>query len=89
MRKVSQIFTIALLSLTALAAGCSSNATQQQGMAGRQTQKPGFFERLVDRMTERECLVGGFSCPFGLGPANEPCECTDPSGRVLSGRTIK
>jgi hypothetical protein len=69
-------------------AGC---VTTTETAATRQTAaKPtGFFEKLADHVTERECLVHGFSCPYGLGPAGEPCECTDPSGRVLQGRTIK
>jgi hypothetical protein len=49
----------------------------------------GFFGRLMDAMTERECYVGRFTCPFGLGPAGEPCECVDPKGVVLKGTTIK
>jgi hypothetical protein len=78
----------ALLLAAALLAGC---ITTTETSAGRQTAaKPtGFFDKLTDQMTERECLVYGFSCPYGLGPAGAPCECTDPSGRVLQGRTIK
>jgi len=48
-----------------------------------------FFDRLSDALTERECSVVRFTCPFGLGPAGEPCYCTDPSGVVLQGRTVK
>lgn len=51
--------------------------------------EPGFFERLRGEFTERGCNVGRFVCPYGLGPAGEPCECTDPSGRVLQGRTVR
>jgi hypothetical protein len=69
-------------------AGC---VTTTETVSSRQAAaKPtGFFEKLADQLTERECLVRGFSCPYGLGPAGEPCECADPSGRVLQGRTIK
>jgi hypothetical protein len=57
---------------------------------GQKKEQPrGFFDKLSDQMTERECSVARFSCPFGFGPANEPCDCTDPEGRVLQGRTIK
>jgi hypothetical protein len=78
----------AVLLLGTILLGC---VTTTEPTASRQTAaKPtGFFGKLADRMTERECLVHGFSCPYGLGPAGEPCECTDPSGRVLQGRTIK
>ena len=49
----------------------------------------GFFEKMVDEMTSRECNVGKFTCSYGLGPASEPCECTDPSvgSYVLVSRT--
>jgi hypothetical protein len=49
----------------------------------------GFFERLSDQMTRRECNVVRFTCPYGLGPAGEPCECVDPGGVVLQGRTVR
>ena len=49
----------------------------------------GFFERLGDNITERECNVSRFTCPYGFGPAGEPCECADPRGYVIQGRTIK
>ena len=50
---------------------------------------PGFFERLADSFSERECNVGRFTCPYGLGPAGEPCECDDPRGIVRKGQTVK
>jgi len=57
---------------------------------GQKKEEPrGFFGRLSDQITERECNVARFTCPFGLGPAGEPCYCTDPDGLVLQGRTIK
>jgi hypothetical protein len=43
----------------------------------------------MDQITERECAVTRFSCPYGWGPAGERCECTDPSGRVWQGWTVK
>lgn len=49
----------------------------------------GFFGKLVDSVTERECDVVRFTCPFGLGPAGEPCECVDSKGVVRKGTTIK
>jgi hypothetical protein len=52
-------------------------------------QQRGFFDTLGEHFTERECNVGRFTCPYGLGPAGEPCDCTDPSGIVLNGRTVK
>ena len=67
--------------------GC---ATTDTGVSRRQPDQPrGFFQKLVDEMTERECNVSKFTCPYGLGPAGEPCDCTDPSGVVLKGRTVK
>jgi hypothetical protein len=76
----------------ALVAGCvttTSRASPATGSTRRDAKSAGFFARLVDRFTARECRVATFSCPYGFGPADEPCECTDPSGRVLFGRTVK
>jgi hypothetical protein len=50
---------------------------------------PGFFERLTDSFTERECNVGRFTCPYGLGRTGEPCECDDPRGFVRKGQTTR
>jgi hypothetical protein len=91
-------FAASLLLLTAIsAASCTTTTvpatttTITTTGATRQSEpeKPGFFSRMMDQLTERECLVGGFSCPYGFGPADEPCDCTDPSGIVRKGRTIK
>jgi hypothetical protein len=67
---------------------CGNSTTTT--VSRRQAEEPrGFFGNLMDQMTERECNVGKFICPYGLGPAGEPCTCTDPSGIVLNGRTVK
>ncbi len=67
--------------------GCTSTTTT---VSRGQTKQPrGFMEKMVDQITERECNVGRFICPYGLGPAGEPCDCTDPSGYVLKGLTVK
>jgi hypothetical protein len=64
----------------------TSTTTEVRG----QTKEPrGFFDRVTDAITERECNVLRFTCPYGFGPAGEPCECTDPKGVVLKGHTIK
>ena len=77
-----------LISINILVMSCATTSTTTQSR--RQAQEPrGFFGSLMDQMTERECNVGRFICPFGLGPAGETCTCTDPSGVVLTGRTIK
>jgi hypothetical protein len=76
------IFTIAL-SITS----CTTSSTT--AVSRRQPEERGFFGSLADQLTERECNVGKFICPYGLGPADEPCTCTAPSGIVLNGRTVK
>ena len=73
---------------------CGSNAPVSNApfnpSANTRSEPPrGFFERLGDNLTERECAVFRFTCPYGFGPAGEPCECTDPRGRVIRGQTIK
>jgi len=68
----------------------SCAATSSTVPSRRQAGEPqGFFAGLKDQITERECNVGRFICPYGLGPAGEPCTCTDPSGIMLNGRTVK
>jgi hypothetical protein len=83
---------LSALGLVALSAStCTTNTTTSSAIgAGGRTEPPrGFFERLADEFTERECNVFRFTCPYGLGPAGELCECTEPNGVVLKGRTIK
>ncbi len=76
------VFTIAL-SITS----CTTSSTTT--VSRRQPEERGFFGGLADQLTERECNVGKFICPYGLGAAGEPCTCTDPSGIVVNGRTVK
>jgi hypothetical protein len=76
---------VALLPLLQLACA-GSTTTNSRGQA----EPPrGFFDRLADSLSERECNVGRFTCPYGFGAAGEPCDCTDPNGIVLQGRTSK
>jgi hypothetical protein len=87
-------FVLSALGLVALSiATCTSSPTPTPnrtfGVGTRVEPPRGFFERLADEFTERECNVVRFTCPYGLGPAGEPCECTEPNGVVLKGRTIK
>jgi hypothetical protein len=78
---------LALLSASGLVVACTSTSTAP---SDRQSDlRRGFLERLTDQLTERDCNVAYFTCPYGLGPAGEPCECIDPRGYVLNGRTVK
>ncbi len=72
-------------------ASCSSPPPKTTGANSPLAREPapGFFERLADQVTERECNVIRFTCPYGLGPAGEPCECADGRGYVFRGRTVK
>jgi hypothetical protein len=77
-----------LLPILALSiAGCQTTSTAT--VSRRVPQERGFVANLMDQVTERECNVARFTCPYGLGPAGESCTCTDPSGVVLNGRTVK
>lgn len=77
-----------LICVNILVMSCGTTSTTT--VSRRQAEEPrGFFGNMMDQITERECNVGRFICPYGLGPAGEPCTCTDPSGIVLSGRTVK
>jgi hypothetical protein len=83
--QISNGFTLVAVSWTLCA--CSSTTTT---VSSREPKSPpGFFERLADQLTERECNVGRFICPYGLGLAGEPCECIGPGGVVFNGRTVK
>jgi hypothetical protein len=77
-----------LLPILALSiASCTTTSTVTAPQRG--PEQRGFFASFIDQVTERECNVGRFICPYGLGPAGESCTCTDPSGVVLNGRTVK
>ena len=72
------------------ASSCTTTTTTTTSALRGQADKPqGFFGRLADAITERECNVVRFTCPYGWGAADEPCDCTDPKGVVLKGTTIK
>lgn len=85
--KRAAIFVLGAMLLAGLAA-CTSGSPPSR-LDSRSEPPRGLFESLVDEWTERECNVFRFSCPYGLGPAGEPCQCTDPQGVVLNGRTVK
>jgi hypothetical protein len=79
----------ASFSLALFFSACTTT-TETTTMPRQQSDQPrGFFQKFIDEVTERECNVGKFTCPYGLGPAGEPCDCTDPSGIVLKGQTVK
>jgi hypothetical protein len=85
-RWIFHLWCLILVNILVMSCATTSTTTASR----RQAEEPrGFFGSLMDQMTERECNVGRFICPFGLGPAGEPCTCTDPSGIVLNGRTVK
>jgi hypothetical protein len=80
-------FSLVVLLLPLLQLACSTTTTTNS--RGQPEAPRGFFDRLADSLSERECNVGRFTCPYGFGAAGEPCDCTDPKGVVLQGRTIK
>jgi hypothetical protein len=88
-KTLSALSALGLVALS-ISTCTSSPAPNTTFGVGTRAEPPwGFFERLADEFTERECEVFRFTCPYGLGPAGEPCECTEPNGVVLKGRTIK
>jgi len=79
-----------LLALGLFAAGCVTTSEPVPLYQSTQREKPsGFFERLLDNFSERECNVGRFTCDYGLGAAGEPCDCVGPDNVVFSGWTVK
>ncbi len=71
---------VLIVSISLVACGSATGA-------GRQADKS--TGGLLDYITERECKTGKFICPYGFGPGGKPCTCTEPSGRVWEGFTIK
>jgi hypothetical protein len=98
-RRLTQRFVICLLLASMASLRCSGGPENSPApyyspqfpthAPVRREPEPGFFERLADRFTERECNVGRFTCPYGLGRAGEPCECVDGRGYVRRGQTVK
>lgn len=87
-RQARFLIQVAMLS-TLCASSCTTTTTTTSDFRGKAEKPQGFFERLADSITERECNVLRFTCPYGWGPAGEPCDCTDPKGVVIQGTTIK
>ena len=82
--------TIVIVAVSVGVFACTTETSVKPVRFGSKTEAPkGFFNRLADQLTERECNVIKFSCPYGLGPAGEPCECTDPDGILRKGWTVK
>ncbi len=88
-RMISVLFWAGSLSLLLSACVTSSTDSTTSRFGGQAERPSGFFDRMADAITERECNVLKFTCPYGFGPAKEPCECVDPQGVVLKGWTIK
>ena len=89
--RISQRRGILLLLLFAVSTtGCVTTSERVPLYESKSREKPsGFFERLSDSFSERECYVGRFSCSYGFGSAGEPCECVGPDNVVYQGRTVK
>jgi hypothetical protein len=82
-------FGCAIVIVTCLNVFACSGTTTTPASRRQTPPAPGFFERMKNEFNKRDCNVGRFVCPYGLGPVGEPCECTDPSGVVVRGRTVK
>jgi hypothetical protein len=81
---------IFLLILFVSLTGCVTTSERVTPFQTTSHEKPsGFFDRLVDNFSERQCNVGRFTCSFGLGSAGEPCECVGPNNVVYDGYTVK
>ncbi len=89
--RLNYLLLIVLLSLAV--PGCETTTTTMpgpsSGSTGRREAPRGFFDKITDAKTERESSVSHFKCTYGFGAADEPCDCTDPRGVVLQGRTVK
>lgn len=76
--------------MAASATGCVTTSERVGPSQSTSQEKPsGFFDRMLDNLSERECNVRRFTCPYGVGSAGEPCECVGPDNVVYQGRTVK
>ncbi len=71
------------------ASGCVTTSERVTYQSARQEPPSGFFDRMMDSVSARECNVRRFTCEYGIGAAGEPCECVGPNNQVFSGRTVK
>jgi len=72
------------------ASGCvTTSEPVTPSRATRQDRPSGFFDRVLDNFSERECNVRQFTCPYGVGSPGEPCECIGPDNVVYQGYTVK
>jgi len=79
-----------LLTIAVSAVGCVTTSERVgPSQSASQTKPSGFFDRLMDNFSERQCNVREFTCPYGFGSAGEPCECVGPNNVVYSGQTVK
>jgi len=78
-----------VLALSVFAGGCVTTSEPVSSYRTQQEKPTGFFDRLMDKFSERECNVGRFTCSYGLGAAGEPCDCVGPDDVVFSGWTVK
>jgi hypothetical protein len=86
--KAEIFFIIVVVSLGIF--GCTTETSERSARVGNKPEtRSGFFNRLADQFSERECNVVRFTCPYGFGPAGETCDCTDPDGIVRKGWTVK
>lgn len=81
---------VLLFIFTISSSGCTTTSEKVPALhSARQERPSGFVDRLIDSFSERECNVGRFTCPYGLGSAGEPCDCVGPGNVVFKGYTIK
>ena len=72
------------------ASGCVTTSEPVGRFQSSSQEKPsGFFDRMLDNLSERECNVERFTCPYGFGSAGEPCDCVGPDNVVFKGHTVK
>jgi hypothetical protein len=83
----ARVLSLLLICIANLA--CNSSPTLTGVSRHQAKPTPGFLDQMINQVTTRECNVGNFTCPFGMGAAGEPCDCTDPSGVIRNGRTVK
>ncbi len=84
----SRLFLLLIVAVSAT--GCVTTSEPVGRFQATSHERPsGFFDRMLDNFSERQCNVGNFTCSYGVGSAGEPCECIGPNNVVYNGRTVK
>ena len=75
-----------VLIMAVSAPGCVTTSEKVAPSQSTSQEKPsGFFDRMMDNFSERECNVGRFTCPYGSAPLES---LVSASARTMLSTTV-